>query len=100
MKANYHTHTTRCHHAQGTDREYVVEQNLNNTLAIINGEWKYLEPSDKPAIEGWTKTELGNAPKPQLYNLKEDPSEKNNVAGQNPEKVKELSALLKEVSGK
>ncbi|MCH5286427.1 MAG: histidinol-phosphatase [Christensenellaceae bacterium] len=23
MKANYHTHTTRCQHAQGTEREYV-----------------------------------------------------------------------------
>lgn len=23
MKANYHTHTTRCQHASGTDREYV-----------------------------------------------------------------------------
>lgn len=27
-----------------SDREYVVEQNLNNTLAIIQGEWKYLQP--------------------------------------------------------
>lgn len=25
MLANYHTHTTRCHHAKGTDREYVEE---------------------------------------------------------------------------
>ena len=25
MKANYHTHTTRCHHAFGEDREYVEE---------------------------------------------------------------------------
>ena len=25
MKANYHTHTTRCQHAFGEDREYVEE---------------------------------------------------------------------------
>ena len=80
-----------------TDREYVVEQNLNNTLAIIQGEWKYLQPSDKPALEYWTKTELGNSPEPQLYNLRTDPSEKVNVAAQHPEKVKELAALLDKV---
>ncbi len=79
------------------DREYVVEQNLNNTLAIIQGEWKYLQPSDKPALEYWTKTELGNSPEPQLYNLRTDPSEKVNVAAQHPEKVKELAALLDKV---
>lgn len=80
-----------------TDREYVVEQNLNNTLAVIQGEWKYLQPSDKPALEFWTKTELGNSPEPQLYNLRTDPSEKVNVAAQHPEKVKELAALLDKV---
>lgn len=79
------------------DREYVVEQNLNNTLAIIQGEWKYLQPSDKPALEYWTKTELGNSPEPQLYNLRTDPSEKVNVAAQHPEKVKELAVLLDKV---
>ena len=32
MKTNFHTHTYRCHHARGTDREYVqvaVEKGLN-----------------------------------------------------------------------
>ena len=24
MKANYHTHTARCGHAEGTDEEYVL----------------------------------------------------------------------------
>lgn len=81
------------------DREYVVEQNLDNTLAIIKDGWKYFEPSDKRKYETWTKTELGHSPKPQLYNLKEDPSEKNDVADKYPEKVKELAALLKEVVG-
>lgn len=77
-----------------TNREYIIQQNLNNTLAIIQGDWKYLEPSDKPAIEYWTRMELGNAPEVQLYNLHTDPYEKKNVAGSYPEKVKELSGLL------
>ena len=24
MKANYHSHTTRCHHAKGSDEEYIL----------------------------------------------------------------------------
>lgn len=31
MLANYHTHTVRCHHAKGTEREYIehaIEQGL------------------------------------------------------------------------
>lgn len=48
-----------------TGCDYVVQQNLNNTLSIIQGTWKYIEPSDKPATEHWTKMELGNNPKPQ-----------------------------------
>ena len=80
-----------------TDREYVVQQNLNNTLALISGPWKYLEPSDGPALEFWTRTELGNSPEPQLYDLKTDPRERHDVAAEHPDVVAELSARLAEV---
>ena len=83
-----------------TNREYVVQQNLNNTLAIIKGQWKYIEPSDGPAIEYWTKMELGNDKQPQLYDLSSDPSEKTNVSKQYPDIVKELSELLESVKRK
>ena len=81
------------------DREYVVQQNLNNTLAIISGNWKYFEPSDGPALEYWTKTELGNAPESQLYDLSTDPCELNDVAAEHPDVVKSLSAQLAGVRG-
>lgn len=38
MKANYHTHTSRCHHAEGEDREYVEN--------AIKGGYKVLGFSD------------------------------------------------------
>lgn len=82
-----------------TGCEYVVQQNLNNTLSIIQGNWKYIEPSNQPAIEHWTKMELGNAPQPQLYNLAEDPSEKKNVFEANPETAGKLARLLESVKG-
>ncbi|MEG2491121.1 MAG: sulfatase-like hydrolase/transferase [Alistipes sp.] len=80
-----------------TDREYIVQQNLDNTLAIEKDGWKYLEPSDRPAIEFWTKIELGNSPRPQLFHLTEDPCEQHDVAAQHPDVVAELSALLQQV---
>ncbi|MEG1562624.1 MAG: sulfatase-like hydrolase/transferase [Bacteroides sp.] len=78
-------------------RPYIVQQNLNNTLAIVKGQWKYIEPSAAPAIEFWTRTELGNDKSPQLYDLSSDPGERVNVAVQHPQTVKELAALLQAV---
>jgi histidinol-phosphatase (PHP family) len=34
MKVNYHTHTTRCHHASGTEREY-VESAIKNGFKVL-----------------------------------------------------------------
>lgn len=79
------------------DRDCIVQQNLDNTLALVSGQWKYIEPSDKPALEFWTKTELGNSPQPQLYDLQADPSERNNVAEAHPYEVGQLSTLLEKV---
>lgn len=82
---------------EDTSRDYIIQQNLNNTLAIIKGQWKYIEPSEGPALEFWTKTELGNDKQPQLYDLSADPSEKTNVARKYPEIAKELAELLEKV---
>ena len=34
-KANFHTHTTRCHHASGLDREY-VEQAIGCHIGYVS----------------------------------------------------------------
>ena len=81
----------------GSDREYVVEQNLSNTLSIIVGDWKYIEPSDKMRVNKQTNTEMGNDPMRQLYNLQEDIGEKRNLAEEYPEKADELRDLLETV---
>ena len=44
-----------------------------------------------------TNTEMGNDPQPQLYNLKDDLGEQNNVATQYPQRVKEMAALLQKI---
>jgi arylsulfatase A-like enzyme len=64
-------------------RELLVEQGRN--IALRQKNWKFIEP---------VKQNGGFAPKPQLYDLGDDLAEKHNLAGQRPEKVKELSGIL------
>jgi arylsulfatase A-like enzyme len=54
--------------------------------AVRKGDWKLV----------W-RTPLPSAL--ELYDLKEDPSEKNNVAGQHPEIVRDLQAQVEELAG-
>lgn len=81
------------------DREFIIQQAVNSRLGIIQGNWKYISPGPGPAINEQVNIELGNDLKPQLYNLKKDPAEKNNVANQHPEILKSLMLKLKEVKG-
>lgn len=79
---------------ENKDRNFIIQQNLNNTLSISKEGWKYMEPGEHPAIEKWTGIELGNAREPQLYLITEDPTEKNNVARKYPAIARKLSFTL------
>lgn len=76
-------------------RDYIVEQALNNTLSLVQDNWKYIEPSSGPKIAKNTNIELGNNPEPQLYNLKNDPGETKNLAQSNPAQLKKMQDMLK-----
>ena len=82
-------------------RDYIIEQNVNSTLSVMDSEgWKYISPSDAPAIEFYTKMELGNSPQGQLYNVSSSRYEKANLILSNPEKAEELKSVLeREVKG-
>jgi arylsulfatase A-like enzyme len=76
-------------------REWLIEH--SGRLTIIKGDWKFIEPGPGQKLTANTNTETGNDPLPQLYNLKSDLGEKNNVAPQNPLIVKDLTDLLQKV---
>ncbi|CAM3409055.1 arylsulfatase [Aquirufa ecclesiirivi] len=80
-------------------RKVLVKQGMNS-VAIVRGEWKYIEPNAGPSINKLVNIELANSTLPQLYNLKLDIGEKNNVASQHPELVKELSEILQGIKNK
>jgi arylsulfatase A-like enzyme len=77
------------------DREWLVEH--SGRLTLIKGDWKFIEPGPGAKLQVNTNTETGNDPEPQLYNLKTDLGEKNNVATQNPLIVKELTDILQKI---
>ncbi len=78
-------------------REATVHHSINGSFAIRKGDWKLImcpgsggwsfpRPSDKAAID--------SLPENQLYNLKSDPSETQNLIVTNKEKAEELKVLL------
>lgn len=81
-----------------TGRKIFVAQ--GGALSVIKGNWKYIEPRNGPALLALTNIESGNSAEPQLYDLKTDLAEKNNLAVKYPDKVKELKALLNFIKNK
>ncbi|MEY4483412.1 MAG: hypothetical protein RL693_864 [Verrucomicrobiota bacterium] len=73
-------------------RDHLIEH--ANGLALRSGSWKYIEPANGAKSNANTNSETGNEPQPQLYDLSTDLGEKNNIAAQHPDKVKELQAQL------
>jgi hypothetical protein len=76
-------------------RDTLVEE--AGALSLVEKDWKLIRGSKNPAYDENTKTELGNAPQPQLYDRKIDPSEKHDVAAQNPEQVQRMLAQLSRI---
>ena len=65
----------------------------NGNFAIRQGDWKLCFCGGSG---GWSapRTTPEGAPKWQLFNLKEDPTEKTNLYKANPKKVEELHKLM------
>jgi arylsulfatase A-like enzyme len=78
--------------ASPTGRATLVEQ--AGALSLRNGQWKYIEPGKGRAVHPETRTELGNAPEPQLYDLASDLGETRNLATAQPERVREMQEML------
>lgn len=79
----------------GRGRSQLVEQ--SGTLALRDGDWKYIEPSLGPAVAKSTNIETGLSESAQLYDLESDLGERKNLASQFPKKVAELKEMLKKI---
>ncbi len=77
------------------EREHIIYYSSGRKLAVQAGDWKYIDclgsggfskPFNPKSVEG--------GPTAQLYNMKEDPLEQNNLYLKEPEIVQDLSHLL------
>ena len=73
-------------------RTSLIEQ--GGPLALRDGEWKFIPPATGARLNGNTKTETGNSPQPQLFNLANDIGETNNLASTQPERAKKMAVQL------
>lgn len=78
-------------------REWLVEH--AGTLTLIEDNWKLIPPNKGDKIQVNTKTETGNDPEPQLYDLSTDIGESDNVAAQYPDRVKAMMERIAKVRG-
>lgn len=85
----------------GTSRqgreELVLE--ASSRTAMRKGDWVMIPPYKGPAINKTVNIELGNSPEYQLYNLREDIGQQNNLAEQEPEKLQEMIKAYEVIRG-
>jgi arylsulfatase A-like enzyme len=100
--------------------------NRSEPIAVRKGDWLYINAQGSGGVSAGDSAfsahrrmyhsyaELGfensdvdpdgtikaDAPQTQLYNLKNDPSQKTNVIGEHPEKAKEMQAALESLRGR
>jgi arylsulfatase A len=77
-------------------RKATVHHSINGSFTIRKGKWKLLLSAGSG---GWSYPKPGKEeeglPSVQLYNVENDPAEKNNVQDKFPDVVNELTVLLK-----
>jgi len=66
---------------------------------LRQGPWTYIPPHEGPAVSPTTRTELGNADEPQLYNLDDDIRQIANRARAQREIAESMDARLQEILG-
>ena len=81
---------------EGFGRDDLVVEASRRT-AYRRGDWVMIPPHKGPAIHYNVNIELGNSADYQLYNLKDDPSQKNNLAKSNAEKLNEMIESFKKI---
>ena len=72
-------------------RPSMIVHSPNGNFAIRRGPWKYIEGKPSPPLKRVPRRDELHA---QLYNLRDDPGEQNNVINEHPDVVKRLASLL------
>jgi len=80
-----------------TGRDELVTEGTQARTVYRRGDWALIPPHDGPAVSPETHIELGNSPEVQLYDLSLDVGQIRNVAADQPGRVREMTARLREI---
>ena len=83
----------------GKGRDDLILEATSKT-SMRKGDWVLIPPYNGPAINTEVNIELGNSKEWQLYNIKNDIGQRNNLAVSNPVKLKEMIATFESIRGK
>lgn len=75
----------------------VLEANFKT--AFVKGDWVLIPPYKGPKVSADVNIELGNSKEFQLYNLKNDLGQNDNLAKSNPKKLKEMISDFGKIDG-
>ncbi len=78
----------------GPLRADMIVHSADGNFAIRQGPWKWIEGKAHPDTKPGALRSRAAEFRPQLYNLADDPGEKNDLVGKEPEVAKRLSDLL------
>ena len=77
------------------DAGYAMEMANDHTLSVCDADWKYISPSNGPAMIQWgPRIETGYRPFDQLFSRRADRGETASVAEENPETVERFRAIV------
>lgn len=79
-------------------RETLIIEATGKT-ALRNGDWLYIPAYEGKNFREEVGIEVGNLPYEQLYNLKEDIAQQNNLAEVKPEKLAEMKSIFINLRG-
>ena len=79
-------------------REELILEATTRT-ALRKGDWVLIPPYKGPEENMQVQIELGNSSEYQLYNLKDDIGEQNNLASSNPGKLQEMLSSFRQIRG-
>ena len=82
--------------ASGYARRNIIHHSIDGKFAMRNGDYKLIFARGSGGWSAPTEAAANklNLPVIQLYNLRTDPKEQNNIAAENPQIVTQLSTLL------
>ena len=77
---------------------YVVSMAANRSLTLRTSRWKFISASDGPPIVPWgTGIETGYRSTPQLYDMRHDSGERNDVSTRHSKLMKKLQQMLNQI---